>query len=85
MGYNATMRHYGIHTPTGRVRNKLSLRQIVHQILSKQALTKDELLDAVLRAGYTFTTTDPMNSLGVVIYGKRSKIKKVQGRFRLNP
>ena len=83
MGLNATMRYYGIHTPTGRVRNKLSLRETVHQILSKKALTKEELLDAVLRTGYSFSTNDPLNSLGVVLYGKNSKFKNSHGRFSL--
>jgi hypothetical protein len=81
MGFNATMRHYGIHTPTGRVRNKLSLKKTVLQVLAKKSLTKDEILDAVLRAGYTFSTDDPLNSLGVILYGKNPRFKKTNGRF----
>ena len=81
LGFNATIRHYGLHTPTGRVRNQKSLKELVTEILLKNALTKDEVLDAVLRAGYQFSSSDPMNSLGVVLYGKNSPFKRVGRKF----
>lgn len=83
MGFNATLRHYGLHTPTGRIRNKISLKKTVLKVLDKKSLTKDEILDAVLRSGYTFSTDDPMNSLGVILYGKNPKFKNTNGRFSL--
>ena len=81
LGFNATVRHYGLHTPTGRVRNQKSLKELVIEILSKKALTKQEVLDAVLHAGYQFSTSDPMNSLGVILYGKNSPFKRVGKKF----
>jgi hypothetical protein len=81
MGVTTTQRIYGMHTPTGRTRNKLSLRKTVIQILQGKAMTKEEILDAVIRAGYVFATDDPMNSLGVILYGRNPKFKKTGGKF----
>ena len=74
---------YGPRTPTGRVRNELSLKDAVLKVIEGKALTKHEILDAVLRLGYTFSTNDPLNSLGVVLYGKNPKFKNNKGLFSL--
>ena len=40
-----------------------------------------EILDAVLALGYTFSTDDPLNSLGVILYGKKPKFKNEHGKL----
>lgn len=81
MGVGATHRIYGLRTPTGRTRNQMSLKKTVLQVLAGKSLTKDEILDAVLRTGYVFSTDDPMNSLGVILYGRNPKFTNNKGRF----
>jgi hypothetical protein len=49
-----------------------------------KSLTKHEILDAVLASGYQFSTNDPLNSLGVILYGKNPKFKNQNGRFSLS-
>ena len=83
MGVTTTQRIYGMQTKTGRTRNKLSLKKTVLQVLDGKSMSKEQILDAVLRAGYVFSTNDPMNSLGVILYGKKPKFKKNDGRFSL--
>src|SRR5690606_5426478 len=38
---------------------------------------------AVQQRGYKFQTKKPLNSLGVILYGKNPKLKRVDGRFSL--
>lgn len=76
--------YYGPRTPTGRVRNELSLKESVLKVLEGgKELSKHEILDAVLRLGYQFSTDDPLNSLGVILYGKNPKFKNEGGKFSL--
>ena len=42
---------------------------------------KQEILDAIHKLGYRFTTKNPMNSLGVILYGKNPRFKNENGRF----
>jgi len=74
----------GITTPTGRARNELSLKEAVLKVIESKPLTKHEILDAVLRLGYQFSTNDPLNSLGVILYGKKPKFKNENGKFSLS-
>lgn len=60
-----------------------SLRQIVMQLLSEGPKTKEEILDLVRRSGYKFQTKNPLNSLGVILYGKNPRFNRVDGRFSL--
>lgn len=83
IGISAKERYFGPRTATGRSRNELSLKDTVLKVLEGKALTKHEILDAVLAAGYQFTTNDPLNSLGVILYGKSPKFKNDKGRFSL--
>src|SRR5687768_13268044 len=83
MGLRASDGFYGPRTPTGRVRNEMSLKDAVFKVIDGKALTKHEILDAVLRLGYQFSTDDPLNSLGVILYGKNPKFKNIGGRFSL--
>lgn len=65
---------------TKRVRNKLSLRKAVFQATEKEPLTKAEIMEAVVKLGYQFSSDKPMNSLNSVLYGK-DQFKRENGRF----
>jgi hypothetical protein len=73
LGMTATERFYGLYTPTGRTRNRQSLHEVVVDVLqkAKKPLGKQAILDAVLATGYRFSTDDPLNSLCVILYGKK--------------
>lgn len=49
---------------------------------SKNALTKQEIHDAVVNLGYKFATDDPLNSIGVIVYGKNPRFVNEGRRFR---
>lgn len=75
-------------TPTQRARpgraaagSGQSLREHVIAILQEGPKTKEEVLAAVQKRGYRFSTANPMNSLGVILYGKSPKFSRVDGRF----
>lgn len=59
----------------------LSLRDAVLQVTSRGPLTKQEILDGVQQLGYRFSTNNPANSLGVILYGKNPRFKNDDGRF----
>jgi len=62
-------------------RSGLSLRDAVLQATAKGPLTKEQILEAVKGFGYRFSTNNPLNSLGVILYGKNPKFKNNDGRF----
>lgn len=72
-----------VSTRGGRRRGKggLSLREAVLQVTSKGALTKEDILAGVKGLGYRFATKNPLNSLGVILYGKNPKFRNDSGRF----
>lgn len=71
-------------TPTGRPKNEKSLKEVTLEILKeKGAMNKHQLLDEVLKRNYQFASNDPLNSLGVIIYSKKNKIKNKGGIFSL--
>ncbi len=63
-----------------RVKNTLSLRQAITQATRQQPLTKQEILDAVLKLGYRFDTKKPIGSINSILYGE-PKFKNRDGRF----
>lgn len=74
--------------PAGRGRPPVgggkSLKAHVIEVLQREGpMTKDDILDAVQRRGYHFTTSNPANSLGVILYGKNPKFGRVDGKFSL--
>jgi hypothetical protein len=60
-----------------------SLREHVMTVLRDGPKSKEEVLKAVQGRGYKFQTKDPLNSLGVILYGKNPKFNRVDGRFAL--
>lgn len=85
MGLRGGALFYGPRTPTGRIRNEMSLKEAVLKVIEGKALTKHQILDAVLALGYQFSTDDPLNSLGVILYGKNPRFKNEKGKFSLLP
>jgi hypothetical protein len=83
MGLRGRDSYYGPRTPTGRVRNGMSLKEVVIKVLEGKALSKHEILDAVIATGYQFSTDDPLNSLGVILYGKNPRFKNEKKKFSL--
>jgi hypothetical protein len=69
--------------PAGAAGGGTSLREHVLAVLREGAKTKEEVLAGVQRRGYKFQTNNPLNSLGVILYGKNPKFNRVDGRFSL--
>ena len=44
-------------------------------------LSKPEILQAVQKIGYKFTTKDPLNSLNAMLYAPANKFRNQNGRF----
>ena len=63
--------------------DKLSLKAAVIQVLSQKPMKRKEILEAVKKIGYTFASKTPLNSLGVVLYGKSPKFDNDKGVFSL--
>ena len=66
-----------------RAANKMTLREAMTQALAKGPMTRQELVKAVENLGYVFSTKDPANSMGVILYGKKSTFKNKDGKFFL--
>jgi hypothetical protein len=64
-----------------RSRNSLSLRDAVAQATRNRPLTKAEILQAIEKIGYRFSTKDPMNSLNAMLYAPGNKFRRQNGRF----
>jgi len=81
MGIRGKDSYFGPRTAAGRPRNHKSLKDTVLELIKGKAMTKHEILDAVIAGGYVFSTDDPLNSLGVVLYGKDPKFQNERGLF----
>ena len=46
-------------------------------------MTKEQILDAVQKRGYKFSTNNPLNSLGVILYGKNPRFNRADGKFSI--
>jgi hypothetical protein len=67
----------------GRRNNPMSLREAVITVTTNRPLTKQEIYEAVQRLGYRFGGSDPLNAIGVVVYGKNPRFTNEGGRFSL--
>ncbi|RME91756.1 MAG: hypothetical protein D6766_11285 [Verrucomicrobia bacterium] len=63
-----------------RIRNKVSLREMIMRVTRNNPMTKQEILEAVQREGYRFNTSNPLPSLNAVLYAKKM-FKNENGRF----
>src|SRR5262245_8358300 len=67
--------------PTGSTANSVptrpapgkSLKSLVFEVLANGALSKEEVLAKIHERGYKFQTSDPLNSLGTILYGKNPR------------
>lgn len=65
-----------------RAKNELSLKEAVAKALAGKSLSRTDLLQAVMKLGYTFTAKKPLNSLSTLLYSDRS-IKNNGGKFSI--
>jgi len=70
----------GVRGPKRRARNELSLKEAALKVAAGKTMTKQEILDGILKLGYVFSTKDPMNSLNVVLYSGKN-FKRADGKF----
>ncbi|MDX1952409.1 MAG: hypothetical protein SFY81_09500 [Verrucomicrobiota bacterium] len=81
--------HGGSFQPTGGGRRgraasgALTLKQAVLNALARRPMNKQELLEDIQNQGYRFSTNNPANSLGVVLYGKSPRFNNHNGFFSL--
>jgi hypothetical protein len=64
----------------GRTRNSMSLKQAIVKATQSKPLTKDEILAAVKRFGYKFSTARPMATLNAYLY-RKAEFERKGGRF----
>ena len=64
-----------------RAQNKMSLKEAVRQATARKPMTKAEILEAIDKLGYKFSTSKPANSLNSVLYGDKKEFQNVDGRF----
>jgi hypothetical protein len=63
--------------------NTMSMREAVSIALSNGPVARKDLVKAVKDVGYVFTSKNPLNSLGSVLYAKNSRIKNKGGMLSL--
>ena len=61
----------------------MSLREAVLTALSQGPLARKDLVKAVEDVGYVFTTKNPLNSIGSILYAKNTPVKSKGGKFYL--
>ena len=66
-----------------RAGNQLSLREAVLKALAQGPLGRSELVKAVEEAGYVFKSKNRLNSIGSILYGKKTPVKSKAGKFYL--
>jgi hypothetical protein len=66
-----------------KAENTMSMREAVLRALSTGPLARKELVEAVENVGYVFTTKNPLNSIGSILYAKNTPIKSKLGKFYL--
>jgi hypothetical protein len=83
-GYSGINGSNGAVTPTGRPRNNKSLKDVVLEVLANgKEMSKHQVLDEVIKRSYSFSTKDPLNTLGTVLYGKNPRFQNNKGMFSL--
>ncbi len=67
-----------------RARNGESLRDVVVSVLkTHKSLSRQDLLKAVVGAGYKFSAKDPLNSLSTLVYTAKKVFKASDGKISL--
>jgi hypothetical protein len=63
--------------------NTMTIRDALIKAIAKGPLARHELVNAVAATGYVFGSDDPLNSMGLILYGKNSPFVKKDGKFAL--
>lgn len=63
-----------------RAKNAMSLPEAIRKVATKP-MTKQEILDGVLKLGYKFTTKKPLNTLSTALYTYKKKFSNQGGKF----
>lgn len=63
-----------------RLKNPMSLRKAIIQVTTGAPMTKEEILAAVEKLGYRFSSKNPVGSLNSVLYAKK-QFKNEDGKF----
>jgi signal recognition particle subunit SEC65 len=81
------LRQIGALPSTGRATgprpaNTMNIREAVEKATAKKPLSIREIVKAVQEAGYKFSSSNPVNSVGAFLYGAgKQHFKRVDGKF----
>lgn len=64
-----------------QAKNTLSVREGIHKLTKDKPLTKKEIIAGLLGLGWKTTSKRPENLLNPLLYGKKSKFKRKDGKF----
>ena len=84
---NTSQKAKVIDRPTkqpSRPQNATNLRDAITAAIAKMPLSVREIVESVQKNGYTFASSNPVNSVGAFLYGTQGKkhFKRVNGKFR---
>ncbi len=65
----------------GRSTTGKSLKLMALEVIRSKPLTRQEILDAVKKDGYVFSSTNPLNSLSAMLYSNKKVFKVRDGKF----
>ena len=68
-------------TAVKRLKNKLSLKEVVLNVTKGKRLDAKQIFDAVCKAGHKFSGKNPMNSIRVLLYTNKKLFKNNKGKF----
>jgi len=55
------------------------LKESVVKAFGNQQMTREQILEGVLATGYRFRASNPLNSLNVILSGKKPKFNRKDG------
>ena len=65
-----------------RAKNYMTMKEAIVQALGNKAMSRKDLLEAVLKLGYKFSAKDALSSLSTVLYMDKA-FKNTDGKFSL--
>ena len=68
-------------TAIKRLKNKLSLKEVVLNVTKGKRLDAKQIFDAACKAGHKFSGKNPMNSIRVLLYTNKKLFKNNKGKF----
>ena len=68
-------------TAVKRLKNKLSLKEVVLNVTKGKRLDAKQIFDAACKAGHKFSGKNPMNSIRVLLYTNKKLFKNNKGKF----